>query len=58
MKERKHKTLFQQIIFYECNYSYGSFKNPNFPNDSAPWQVQFWRSCAIFPASIFGEEIY
>jgi hypothetical protein len=36
MKEIKHKTLFQQIIFYECNYSYGSFKNPNFPNDSAP----------------------
>jgi hypothetical protein len=52
MKERKHKTLFQQIILYECNYSCGSFKIPNFPNDSAPWEMQFLRSCAIFPASL------
>jgi predicted double-glycine peptidase len=36
MKERTHKTLFQQIILYEWNYSCGSLKNPNFPNDSAP----------------------
>jgi len=50
--KKEHKTLFQQRIFYECNYSCGSFKNPNFPNDSVPWQMQFLRSCAIFPASL------
>jgi hypothetical protein len=69
IKEKNHKILFQQIIFYECDSNNlatpfnalltlitGSFKNPNFQMIRAMRNAILEILCHL--SSIFSEEIY